>query len=92
MSTRGIAVELINSLPEEQVKGLVDFIKGFVDNSTKKKLENMEREAEQKDLVERQKAFERLDRLVRENSHYVAGIGDNDKEILAAHRREKYGL
>lgn len=85
MSTREIAINIINALSEEQ---LIEFIKTYSKNSAENKVED----PEEKELEERKKAFERLDRMVSENSHYVANIGDNDKEILEAHRREKYGL
>lgn len=85
MSTREMAINIFNTLTEEQ---LVEFIKTYSKNSA----ENKTDDPEQKELEERKEAFERLDRMVGENSHFVADIGDNDKEILAAYRKEKFGL
>lgn len=87
MSTREIALNIFNTLSEEQ---LILFIKSFSDGANGKKAEQ-EKAAEQAELEERRRAFEELDRMVRENSHYVADIGDNDKEILAERLMEKYG-
>ncbi len=91
MSTREMAVELISSLSEGQVKNLVEFVKGFYGNDVQEKAAEQEKAAKEKELEEKSKAFERLDRLVRENSHYVSDIGDNDKEMLYQALMEKYG-
>lgn len=91
MSTREMAIELVSSLSDEQVKRLIEFIKGFTgkanEESNKKEVSTKEKTEEEK-----RRAFEKLDQLVRENSHYLSDIGYDDKETLAALRKEKYGL
>ena len=91
MSTREQAVELISSLSEGQVKNLVEFVKGFYGNAAEEKDAEQAKEAKEKELEEKRMAFKRLDRLVRENSHFVSDIGDNDKELLYQALMEKYG-
>ena len=81
MSTREMAINIFNTLTEEQ---LVGFIKTYSKNSAENKAED----PEQKELEECKKNFERLDKMVDENSHFVSDIGDNDKEIPAVHCEE----
>lgn len=82
MSTREIALSIFNTLSEEQ---LIEFIKNFSDGGA-------EREAEKKDLEKKCKAFEDLSRRIEESASFYPIPEDNDKEVLAEHRMEKYGL
>lgn len=91
MSTREKAVELLSSLSEDQVKALIDFVKGFsaaADGKSDKDVGS----AKTKTVEEKRRAFESLTQRIEESAHLYPYPEDNDKEVLAEHRREKYGL
>ena len=87
MSTRELAINIFNTLNEEQ---LIEFIKTYSDNSVGKKVNDVEKKAEERDLDEKRRALEELNQFVDKYSHLIAT--DDYKEDLAAYRREKYGL
>ena len=88
MSTREMAINIINGFTEEE---LVEFVKAYSEKKAQEKAAEQTVAAEKEELEERRRVFEKLDSMVRENSHYVADIGDDDKEILLKHLDEKYG-
>lgn len=79
MSTREYAIDLINTLSDEQVDGLVKFIVGFSNTKTDKIKED-------DGLQSKRRSFEKLNQMIRS-----VPIED-EKELLREYREEKYGI
>lgn len=82
MSTREIALNIFNTLSEEQ---LIEFIKSYSDGENEKNAEQ-----EKAELEERRRAFEELSQMIEENARLYPARGDNYKEIIADCIAEKY--
>lgn len=78
MSSREYAIGLINSMTDEQVDNLVNFIVSF---SGVRVSENNDDE-----LQSKRRSFERLNKMIRS-----VPIGD-EKELLREYRDERYGI
>ena len=88
MSTREMAISMINDLTDEQ---LAEFIKWHDQIVAREKSAEQEKANKEKELAERRRAYEEIDQIIRREAHLYSDLGDNDKETLYKARMEKYG-
>ena len=84
MTSREYAINLVSALSDEQVEMLVGFITGFSDSGTADRIKKAEFAANPINKSKLQ-SIERLRQMIR-----CVQI-ENEKEMLAEYREEKYG-
>lgn len=88
MSTREMAINIINGFTEEE---LVEFVKAYSEKKAQEKAAEQTVAAEKEELEERRRIFRKLTDSIEKYAPLYGDNSDNDKEVLLEYRMKKYG-